>query len=161
MQVAAQLDALMKRHGLVYAVELADIMKKKGTPIDYTTINRMLLAKAKTEPRPENLRAIAAAVGEDFDEAFPDKPQIIAEIDGRRIAFRALDNKPFSPSLLEKISKLGDTSATLAGREYAAGNLSESTSTHGAERKTPRATHLGHTSKKSSGQEQAKGKSGR
>ncbi len=109
--VADQLRALMERHGFAKAPELSRHALKAGIALDYVTINRLLGGQAKTEPRAETLRQIAKAVGEDYDEAFPDKPQVIVEIAGRRMALKALDSAPFTPAVLRKLAELGVTQA--------------------------------------------------
>ena len=106
--VAQQLRALMARHGFTKAPQLARHAKEEaGIELDYVTINRLLAATAKTEPKAATLRDIARAVGEDYDTAFPDKPQRIVEIAGQRFALKALESASFTPAVLKKLAELG------------------------------------------------------
>ncbi len=101
----------MVRHGFDRAPDLSRHAKKAGIAIDYVTINRLLDGAAKTEPRPATLRAIAKAVGEDYDLAFPDKPQKIVEIAGQRFALKAVDSASFTPAVLKKLAEMGVSEA--------------------------------------------------
>lgn len=109
--VAQQLRELMTRHGLEKAPDLERQAKKAGIKLDYVTVNRLLSGAAKTEPRPATLRSIAQAVGEDLDFAFPDKPQMIIHVAGRRFALKATDGAPFTPAVLKELAAKGVTEA--------------------------------------------------
>lgn len=105
--VAEQLRALMDRHGFARAPDLTRHAAKAGIVLDYVTLNRLLSGQAKTEPKPETLRRIAKAVGEDYDMAFPDKPQKIIEIAGQRFALKAMDAASFTPAVLKRLAEMG------------------------------------------------------
>ena len=68
---ADELAALLRRHKLKRAIDLIPLAKKKGIDLDAATLWRIVKAKAKTEPKAETLRDIAAAVGETRVQAFP------------------------------------------------------------------------------------------
>lgn len=69
--VARQLEELAKRHHTSVDA-LRDLWIKDGG--DRVTFMRIAKAKAKSEPKAENLRKIAALVGETRDRAFPEDP---------------------------------------------------------------------------------------
>lgn len=105
--VAQQLRALMERHGLKRSPDLVNLAQKAGIALDRVTVNRLLTGVAKTEPRPSTLRLIAQAVGESVDYAFPDKPQLIIEVAGRRFALKAMDGAPMTPAVLQRLAEMG------------------------------------------------------
>lgn len=99
-RVARQLKALMERHG----ASNQEVQKRTG--ISDVTVRRILKAEAKSEPEPATLRKIAVAFGETFEEAFPESESEVIEVDGRKIAFKAIDGRPLTAAMLEKIRHL-------------------------------------------------------
>jgi hypothetical protein len=104
-QVAQQLQALLRRHHLAVN-DLKRLGQAKKIKINDVTVRRILKAEAETEPDISTLRRIAAVVGEDYEEAFPEKPQLIVEIEGRRFAMKSLDGKPLPPAIEERLRQL-------------------------------------------------------
>lgn len=102
-RVARQMRALLDR----YKATPQDVQKRTG--ISYVTINRMMKAEAKTQPRPDKLRRIAEAYGETYESAFPspaDEQAITVEIGGQRFALKTQDGKPVNRAkLAEAIRK--------------------------------------------------------
>jgi hypothetical protein len=104
-QLANQLQALLDRHDLSVN-DLKRLGHSKGIKINDVTVRRILKAIAETEPDISTLRRIATVVGEDYEEAFPEKPQLIVEIAGRKFAMKSLDGKPMPPEIEERLRSL-------------------------------------------------------
>jgi len=106
LKVAAQLRELMDRHEFQNAPQLMRAMQKKGFTLSYVTINRILKAEAATEPDTNSLRKIAKTVGEEYEDAFPEQPQLVVEANGHRVALKSLDGKPLSAETLAELGVL-------------------------------------------------------
>lgn len=107
LKVAGQLRELMDRHRLKDAPALSRLCDKIGKPVDYVTINRILNAQAKTEPKVATLRKLAEAVSETYEDAFPEQPQVAINVGERRLALKSLDGKPIPAAVLAKLAELG------------------------------------------------------
>lgn len=99
-RVARQIRALLER----YDATSQEVERRTG--ISYITINRWKNAEAKTQPHPHKLRKVAEAFGETMEEAFPETDQTFVEVDGRRIALKAVDGRPLPRDIIEKLRHL-------------------------------------------------------
>jgi len=104
-QLAKQLQALLDRHNL-RVNDLKRLGRSKGIKINDVTVRRILKAEAEAEPDITTLRRIATAAGEDYEEAFPEGPQVIVEFEGRRFAMTSLDGRPLPPEIEQKLRQL-------------------------------------------------------
>jgi hypothetical protein len=107
-RAARQLDALMRRHHIRNAAEFEKMMADRHYEplISQVTIRRILAATARTSPEQMTLRRLAEFVGEAYAQAFPepeDEGAVVIEVDGRKIAFKATDGGPISPSQAARI----------------------------------------------------------
>jgi hypothetical protein len=106
--VREQLEALAKRHGLTVDDLKMRWVKEGG---DRVTFHRIATAQAKSEPKADNLRKIAALVGETRDQAFPDQgvppppgEQVVAPTDpGVRPTFALKTLGEASPELQREV----------------------------------------------------------
>jgi transcriptional regulator with XRE-family HTH domain len=108
-QVAGQLKALMDRHRLTPG----EIERRTGangeTPINASTVWRIMTCQHLIEPPPATLRRIAEAVGERYSVAFAedDEPTTTLDISrrGKRIHVRTL-GEPLPPEFDAELKAL-------------------------------------------------------
>lgn len=109
-----QIDALMARHGIKTFADLARRVRAAGylTP-DEGSMRAVSKRMRKTPSKRDTLEPIALAVGEIYEEAFPDRPARKIVISGKAYVLKAIDEDVNESDIDKAVAKV--TGAAVKG----------------------------------------------